>query len=87
MDEVMRILESVQITKDELIKQLKSHRALADWQPNPRWSRKQIIESVVRRVPSSELPDVLAAVTVGRGPVDPWIEGLMARGYKGNGQR
>lgn len=86
VDEVLRILEPFQLTKKELVTQLQSHPTLADWQPKPHWSRRQIIQSVVRQVPRSKLPDVLAAVTVGRGPVDPWMEALAARGRKGNGR-
>ena len=86
VDEMLRILEPMELTKKDLVTQLQSHPALADWQPSPHWSRRQIIESVVRQVPRSKLPDVLAAVTVGRGPVDPWMEGLAARGRKGNGR-
>lgn len=85
VDEVLRILEPFQLTKKELVTQLQSHPTLADWQPKPHWSRRQIIESVVREVPRSQLPDVLAAVTVGRGPVDPWMEALATRGRKGKG--
>ena len=86
VDEVLRILEPFQFTKKELVTQLQSHPTLADWQPKPHWSRRQIVESIVRQVPRSKLPDVLAAVTVGRGPVDPWMEALAARGRKGNGR-
>jgi hypothetical protein len=86
VNEVMRILESFRMTNKELVTQLQSHPALADWQPRPHWSRRKLIESVVERVPRAKLPEVLATVTVGRGPVDPWMEALAARGRKGNGR-
>jgi hypothetical protein len=85
-DEMLRILEPFRISNRELIEQMRSHPALAGWEPRPSWSRRKIIESVVERVSRAKLPEVLATVTVGRGPVDPWMEALAARGRKGHGR-
>lgn len=86
VEEMLRILEPIRISNRELVEQMQSHPALAGWEPKPSWSRRKIIESVVEQVPIAKLPEVLATVTVGRGPVDPWMEALAARRRKGNGR-
>lgn len=78
-DDLLQVLDSVRVTKQELLARLNQHELLHDWKPNPAWSRRRIIQELERMLPTLELSRVVAAIAASKVSSDPYVEGIAAR--------